>query len=148
MVLTLRREAHLADGTIGVLEVNGRKFPTLENRRDVTDRHDGCLPPGSYKLFPRQRASGEKAYAVANPMLGVWERPMEVPTHVTDARSAVYLAAGNTLDDLTGCHIAPGKQRVKRGHNWCLEGTREAMNEIRTLLGSTLDLMLIVEGPG
>lgn len=148
MILTLRREAYLADGTIGVLEVNGRKFPTLENRRDVHDRHDGCVPAGSYRLLPKCRASGEKAYAVANPMLGVWERPSEVPRHVTDARSAVFLAAGVTLDDLIGCHIAPGKQRVKRAHGWWMDGSREAMNEIRTLVGSTLDLMIVVEEPG
>ena len=147
MIVVLRREAFLADGTLGVLEVAGRKFPTLENRRDVVDRHDGCVPAGSYRLLPRLRASGEKAYAVSNPMLGVWELPREVPRHVTDARSAVYLVAGVTLDDLIGCHIAPGKERVKRTHGWWMEGTRDAMNEIRTLIGSALDVMLTVEDP-
>lgn len=147
MIVTLKREAFLTDGTIGVLRVYDKTFPTLENRRDVVDRHDGCIPAGMYRLLPRCRASGEKAYAVANPLLGVWERPMDVPRHVTDARSAVYLAAGVTLDDLVGCHIAPGKARVKRSMGWWVEGTKDALNEIRTLLGSTLDLMLVVEDP-
>lgn len=146
MILTLRREAYLPNGTLGVLEVNGRKFATLENPGRVGDKHDACLPPGSYKLLPRQRASGEKAFAVVNNVLGVWERPTDVPQHaVTDARSAVFLAAGTTVDDLVGCHIAPGKERIKRSNGWLLEGTREAMNEIRTLIGSRFDLMLIIE---
>lgn len=147
MIVTLRREAFLADGTLGMLEVAGRKFPTLELRGEAVDRHDGCVPAGTYRLLPRQRASGEKAYAISNPMLGVWELPREVPRHVTDARSAVYLAAGVTLDDLIGCHISPGKERLKRAHGWWLDGTRDAMNEIRTLVGSALDITLVVEDP-
>ena len=146
MIITLKREARLPDGTLGMLEVNGRKFPTLENpARTACDRHDTCLPPGTYRLMPKQRASGEKAFAVVNALNGVWERPSDVPRHVTDARSAVFLAAGVSLDDLTGSHIAPGKERVKRSAGWAMEGTREAMNEIRTLVGSRLDIVLIIE---
>lgn len=145
MIITLKREQRLPDGTIGVLEVAGKKFPTLENPRRDGDRHDDCLPAGAYKLLPKQRASGEKAFAVVNAMNGVWERPSDVPRHVTDARSAVYLAAGVTVDDLVGCHIAPGKQRVKRSFGWYMEGSREAMNEIRTLVGAGFDLALIIE---
>lgn len=147
MIITLKREARLPDGTLGMLEVNGRKFPTLENPAwGAGDKHDTCLPAGTYRLLPKQRASGEKAFAVVNAMHGVWERPSEVPKHaVTDARSAVFLAAGVTLDDLVGAHIAPGKERVKRTAGWFMDGTREAMNEIRTLVGSRLDIVLIIE---
>lgn len=146
MIITLRREASRADGTIGALEINGKKFPTLENPARPGDKHDTCLPPGMYKLVPKQRASGEKAFAIVNPMEGVWETPTEVPRHaVTDARSAVFIAAGVTVDDLIGSHIAPGKLRLRRGFGWFMEGSREAMNEIRTLIGTRFDLTLIIE---
>jgi len=147
VIITLRREGEVQSATIGVLEVNGKKYPTLENPAHGGIKHDSCLPPGQYRLVPKQRASGEKAFAIVNPMEGVWETPSEVPRHaVTDARSAVYLAAGASTDDLTGSHIAPGKLRARRGNGWLMEGSREAMNEIRTLVGSRLDITLIIEG--
>lgn len=148
MILTLKRESYLTDGTLGVLEVNGKKFPTLENPRRDGDRHDCCLPPGIYRVLPRQRASGEKAFAIVNALLGVWELPTEVPPRFTDARSAVFLAAGMSVDDLVGCHVAPGKERVRSNGLWSLKGTRDAMNEIRTLIGAQLDIKLVIEENG
>jgi hypothetical protein len=147
VILTLRREAYLPDGTLGVLEVQGRKFPTLENRKDATDRHDACLPPGAYRLTPTQRAGGDKCYAISSPLLGVWERPSEVPKHVTDARSAVFLAAGFTLDDLVGSHVAIGKDRTRTREGWLLQMSRDAVNEVRTLIGSAFEVVLMVESP-
>lgn len=146
MIVTLRREAYLPDGTLGVIEVQGRKFPTLENRLTGHDKHDCCIPVGSYRLTPVQRAAGEKCFAISAPALGVWARPSEVPRSITDARSAVFLAAGLSLDDLVGSHVAVGKDRSKTRDGWLLHASKDAVNEIRTLLGSTLDITLIVEG--
>ena len=145
MIVTLKREAYLPDGTLGILEVQGRKFPTLENHRKASDRHDACLPAGAYRLTPTQRAGGDKCYSISSPLLGVWERPSEVPKHVTDARSAVFLAAGFTLDDLVGSHVAVGKDRSRSREGWLLQHSRDAVNEVRTLIGSALDITLIVE---
>lgn len=150
MQLTLRREAHFADGTIGVLEVQGRKFLTLELRAggEGADKHDTCLPPGTYRLTPVQRAGGERCYTISNPALGVWQRPSDVPrTAATDARSAVFLAAGFGTDDLVGCHVAVGKGRSKVRGAWQVEDPRGALNEVRTLIGGAFDVTLTVEEP-
>lgn len=150
MNLTLRREAHFADGTIGVLDVQGRKFLTLELAAGGADadKHDTCLPPGTYRLTPVQRAGGERCYSISNPTLGVWQRPSDVPRGaVTDARSAVYLAAGFGVDDLVGCHVAVGKVRSKVRGAWQLADTRGALNELRTLIGGAFDIVLTVEEP-
>lgn len=150
MIVTLKREAHLTDATVGVLEISGRKFLTLEQRERANgeDKHDVCLPPGAYRLTPTQRAAGDKCYAISNPALRVWQRPSDVPpSSVTDARSAVYLAAGFSTDDLVGGHVAVGKQRQKIRGVWALDQSGDALNEIRTLIGSVLDITLIVEEP-
>jgi len=146
MILTLRREASSDAGVIGMLDVNGRRFPTLERPPAAADKHDACLPAGTYRLLSMTRASGERCFALASASLNVYMLPSEVPpTRVTDARSAVFLAAGFTLDDLIGGHIAPGKERAKSNGMWTLKGTRDAMNEIRTLVGTRFDLTLIIE---
>ena len=146
MIVTLKREAYLSECTIGMLEVGGRKFATLENPRDATDKHDRCLPPGEYRLVALTRASGEKAFGIVNPSADVWLLPSDVPKpRVTDARSAVFIACGFSVNDTLGGHIAPGKGRCKQNGTWQLELPRDAMNEIRTLIGNRFDLKLLIE---
>ena len=143
MILTLTRERANGDGTIGVLRVGEKSFPTLELPLSAADKHDVCLPSGMYRLRQVKRADGEKAFAVVAPENGVWQLPSDVPHHrVTDARSAVYLCAGLCLDDLVGCHIAPGMNRRREGRGWVLESSVEAMNQIRTLVTTQLGLTL------
>lgn len=144
MILTLRREALNNGVTLGILEVAGKKFPTIELPPDSTDKHDSCVPFGEYRVVGHVRASGEKAFLLTNPTLGVWGMPSEA-NGVTDARSAVFLAAGYHINDLIGSHIAPGKNRIKKGGDWILEHSRDAMNEIRTLIGSKFDIQLVIE---
>lgn len=145
-ILTLHRELSRDDGTIGMLEIRGRNFPTLELPGAASDKHDACLAPGMYRLRQVKRASGEKAFAVVAPENGVWQLPSDVPRHrVTDARSAVFLAAGVCLDDLVGCHIAPGMSRRREGRGWLLDSSVEAMNQIRTLITTQLGLTLVIE---
>lgn len=146
MIITLQREPAIDGCVLGVLEVAGRKFPTLERPRSAADKHDSCLPAGMYRLLAMTRAGGERCYGIVNTMLGVWMLPSEVPeSKITDARSAVFLASGFTADDLIGSHIAPGKDRIKAAGNWQLSNTRDAMNEIRTLVGHKIDLQLLIE---
>lgn len=145
-IITLRRELSRDDGTLGMLEIRGKHFPTLELPPGAGDKHDTCLSPGMYRLRQVKRASGEKALAVVAPEHGVWQLPSEVPRHrITDARSAVYLAAGACLDDLIGSHIAPGISRRREGRSWLLDSSVEAMNQIRTLIQSQLGLTLVIE---
>ena len=151
MILTLRRDSYFPDCTLGVLEVAGRRFATIENPKEpdgpgLHDKHDICLPAGTYRLISMTRASGEKAYAIVNPQLRVWHLPSEVPSfRRTDARSAVYLAAGFCVDDVVGSHIAPGKDRIRQHGRWRMDSSRDAMNEIRTLIGARTDVGLLIE---
>lgn len=146
MIVTLTREAYLADCTIGMLEVVGRKFPTIENPRTAQDKHDSCLPPGEYRLVSVTRASGEKAFGIVNPQAGVWLVPSDVPrSKVTDARSAVFVAAGFSVNDTLGGHVAAGKRRYKDNGTWALDLSRDAMNEIRTLVGNRWDIKLVIQ---
>jgi hypothetical protein len=154
MMLTLTRDQYLSDCTLGVLEVNGKKFYTIE-RPWLPDpvghagrKYRSCICEGVFMLEPYPRPSGEKAFIVSNPLLDVYRFPADVPRgREENTRTLILIHAANYAWDVIGC-IGPGLQRVKtnNGRDWMVTDTREAMNQIRTLLNSTYNLTLTIQG--
>lgn len=152
MELRLKRDIRLPDCTLGVLEVGAHKLYTIE--RPWIEHPDGgkcgmrfesCVTEGRYRLRPHVRPSGEKTWALTNAMLDCYYLPSEVPAaKIAACRTLVLIHAGNYVWDVNGC-IAPGKRRSKRQFGWMVERSRDAMNEIRTVVGNALDLWLTIE---
>lgn len=143
MQITLTRDTPHPDLWLGILEVAGRKFHTLEPA--------DCLPTGTYRIRQHQRPNGEQCFALVAPHLGVYHQPYDVPP--SRAKSARYLAlihAGNHWWDANA--IAIGKNRILdtiRGsamtlRTWKMAETKCAMNELRTLIGTKFDVEITI----
>src|SRR3990167_5692037 len=92
--------------------------------------------------------SGERAYIVSNPQLGVVQLPWNVPkTQREMLRSRVTIRAANYAFEAVDA-IGVGMQRVKTSMGWKLERSLDAMNILRTTINSTLDLTLVIEDAG
>ena len=147
MNLFLTREQYLADCTLGVLSAGPHKIFTLEppwlagpGRGGV--HHYSCVPVGSYRVRPYARPSGEKVWLLSNAALDVFELPADGKLR-DGARSLVMIhAAVYPHDVIDG--IGVGTNRMKTSLGWMLENSRDAMNRLRTAVGSTLDLTLVI----
>lgn len=142
MQLTLTRDTPHSELWLGILEVAGRKFHTLEPAN--------CLPPGTYRLRPHQRPNGEQCFALVSPQAGVFHQPYDVPqSRIGSARYLALVHAGQYWWDADA--VALGKDRVLetlRGtqtiRTWRMAETKCAMNELRTLIGQKFDVEVTI----
>lgn len=151
MLITLHREQYLPDCTLGLLEVSGKKFFTIEKpwRQSEAGRggveHYSCVPEGEYRMVPWTRPSGEKTFALSNPQLDVYQRPFDVPRDKRSiARSLILIHAADYVHDVLG-GIGPGLGRSRDPDGWVVTSSRDAMNQIRTLVAHKFDLTLIIQ---
>ena len=153
MILTLTRDQFLTDCTLGLMEVSGKKFFTIERPWEPhpTGRggveHRSCVPEGSYRLVPWTRPSGEKTFALSNPQIDVYQTPFDVPREKRGiARSLILIHAADYVHDVLG-GIGAGLDRKREGSGWVITSSRDAMNQIRTLVAHKFDLTLIIQRP-
>lgn len=155
MMLTLRRDTCGSDATLGVLEVNGKRLFTIEppwvahpTGGPAGASYISCPPAGSYRVEPFKMPSGEKAYVISNPNLGVFKLPWDVPkTHRDRMRSRITIRAANYAFEADNA-IGVGMERKKTQAGWKLERSLDALNILRTTINNTLDLTLIIEDAG
>lgn len=141
MQLTITRDTPHNELWLGILEVAGRKFHTLEPAN--------CLPVGTYRLRPHQRPNGEQCFALVSPQLGVFQQPYDVPQSRQGARYLALVHAGTYWWDADA--VALGKDRTLetiRGtqtvRTWKMVETKSAMNELRTLIGQKFDVEVTI----
>lgn len=142
MQLTLTRDTPYSELWLGILEVAGRKFHTLERAN--------CLPAGTYRLRSHQRPNGEQCFALVSPQAGIYHQPVDVPpSRNSTSRYLALIHAGNYYWDADA--VAIGKDRVLetlRGtqtiKTWRMAETKSAMNELRTLIGQKFDVEVTI----
>jgi hypothetical protein len=135
--LTLTRDTPYSDLWLGILEVSGRKFHTLEPAN--------CLPAGTYRMRQHQRPNGEQCFALVAPQAGVYHQPYDVPpSRRSGSRYLSLIHAGAYWWDAQA--VALGKGRILdtiQGSitlkTWKMVETKSAMNELRTLIGNSFD---------
>lgn len=136
MIWTLTRDGRqpAADCTLGVLEVAGHHFQTMERPwvpsaafRGGTPRRS-CVPEGAYALVPHDSPKHPQTWALVNLDLGVCHDPAE------GMRSDVLVHPANYASELEGC-IAPGNGRFLHNGEWAVVDAREAFNQIKLLAG-------------
>lgn len=152
VILTLRRQQYLADCTLGCLDVCGRRFFTIERPWEPHPKglagaeFKSCVPEGEYRLMQWTRPSGEKAFSLSNPKLDVYQAPYDIPRERHGvARCLILIHAADYVHDVMG-GIGPGLERQRDDHGWVVTSSREAMNQIRTLVAHKFDLTLIIAG--
>jgi hypothetical protein len=152
VILTLTRDPQptAAYCTFGTLSVNGRgKFHTIERPWKEApeglcgDPNASCIAYGTYRCEPRETEARGKHWIVSNPKLGLYCYPQDIPNGCY-GRALVLIHAANWAHELQGC-IAPGKARGMLNNEWAVLNSRAAMNEIRTLIGNTFDLQLVIQ---
>lgn len=124
MTLTLHR-IYLGDaGTLGVLEIAGQRFWTLEDR--AGDFGKGCcVPEGVYTLEPHSGTRFKDTWALVGPGVAHW------PTPEAGDREAVLLHVGNTLADTEGCILVGTGMLLDRP---MLLGSRQGFEVLRAIL--------------
>lgn len=136
--------------TLGTLQINGRKFHTIERPWLPNPAGAGgtpqtsCIPIGTYRLEPRETEARGKHWILCNRALGIYAQPQDIPASQSWGRSLVLIHAANWAHELLGC-IAPGKTRFLENGEWMVKYSRDAMNELRTLLGNQIDLSLTIQ---
>ena len=150
MNIDLIRDIDTGYCTLGRILVGGKVFYTMERPWIPGTGKSGkkgasCVAPGIYRLTRHDSEMYPKTWALVNPALDVYHYPWDVPRgHETSARTAVLIHAANWAHELRGC-IAPGKTRAKDGNGrWMVTRSRDAMNEIRTLIGNKLEVTLTI----
>lgn len=148
MILVLTRDQYLPDCTLGGLIVADKHFFTIE-RPWVPDptcrsgvKYRSCIAEGSYRMTQFTRPSGEKTFRLSNPLLDVYEDVFDVPRGREEStRTLILIHAANFVFDVIGC-IGVGLERTKTTRGWMVTNSREAMNQLRTLVAGTYDNVL------
>lgn len=151
MQITLQRDLSTQNETLGRLVVNGRAWDSIERpwiaTEDCPAGEPGrsCIPVGEYRLEAHSTEQHPKCWALVNQQLGVYHWPWEVPASKRAwARSVCLIHPANWASELRGC-VALGKRREKEPTGvWCVRDSRDAINELRSLLGMTVDISLAV----
>ncbi len=154
-MLTLRRDTSAPEATLGVLEVDGKKLHTIEPPwvahpagGPAGAPYVSRIPAGVYRLEPFKLPSGEKGYILSNPTAGLYQLPFHVPKPQRDlSRSRVTIRSANYAFEAVDA-IGVGMQRTKTAMGWKLERSLDALNVLRTVVNSTLDLTLVIEDAG
>lgn len=155
MLITLTRDASQPQplvGTLGTIDAAGRKFATIEQPWLASPdgpagvEFHSCLPTGTFRLEPRETDARGKHFILSNTALRVYRYPADIPSGKY-GRALCLIHVANWAHELHGC-IAPGKLRLKPNApgnqfaEWMVESSKVALNELRTLLGSSYDHQL------
>lgn len=151
MILTLTRDLSTPQLTLGTLIIGGHKLHTIErpwipnpDGGKSGKRFESCVSVGEYRLEAHHSEKFATAWALVNRELDVYHWPDDVPKG-KEARSrvAILIHSGNYVRDVVGC-IAPGRARSKLDDGWMVAQSRDAMNIIKTVIGTSLDVRLVI----
>lgn len=153
MILQLARDTDTGVLTLGILSVNGKKWHSME-RPWIPDpggalggkKYESCVPLGTYRVRPRTDEKFGKHFILSNPSNGVYENESDIPAGQS-GRSLCLIHPGNYVHDVLGCIcIGKDRQAIAGPEGWMVINSRDAMNELRTVVGSNLDLQLVITG--
>jgi hypothetical protein len=157
MILNLNRNYATSYCTLGQLSepVSGRKWDTIERPWVPSpiavcgEKGASCIPLGQYRVERYSSDAHPNVFALSSPGLGVCVTEQEVPAAQQGIfRTRCLIHPANWASELRGC-VAPGKERVKGpGGLWMVQRSRDAMNEIRNLLGRSIEITLVITSGG
>lgn len=156
MIIRLKRFSYGEYETEGVLVVGSTVLATIEqpwtpnpNGAPGGKPFESCVPDGMYNLKPFTRPSGEEAFILTNPELGVHYWPGD--HELGSGRDLCLIHAGNWASDVQGC-VAPGTGRMFMDDDGSLQpsvgASRTAMNLIREKLGTGQHILSIENDTG
>lgn len=155
--LQLNRDYATSYCTLGRLTdpMTGRNWQTIERPWVPSSgvpcgaKGASCIPLGTYRVERYSSDAHPNVYALSAPALWVCVMESQVPpTQQGLARTRVLIHPANWASELRGC-IAPGKERAKGADGlWMMQRSRDAMNEIRNVLGRSVEISLTITSGG
>lgn len=127
MHVTILRDNHYEDSTLGTLTIDGHpdvKLYTLEEPWRDNRRKVSCIPAGTYECVPHNWDISDKFR-----FNRVW-RVNHVPN-----RDAILIHKGNTVKDIEGC-ILVGTQRGVIDDLRAVLNSRAAIDMLRGIIGN------------
>lgn len=151
MQLQLVRYSYAATETEGVLIAGQYQLATIERPWIPGESIGGkpfesCIPDGEFELVPFLRPSGEEAFALINPALGVYLHEADRPHG--RGRYLILIHAANWKTDLAGC-CAPGLYRLPMRNpatgrvEQAVSSSGAAMKKLRAVLKFETHTLLI-----
>lgn len=128
--LYMKRDYRDARCVTGWLNVYGGHWPTLESVQ--------CVPAGRYRVERHSSEAYPRVWALVNAQLGVHHA----------AEGSALIKQGNFPAHVAGRSIAIGKARVSQGGMFpgvWLDRSRDALNELRNIIGYSYDIWLTIE---
>jgi hypothetical protein len=157
MMLILNRDYFTTYAILGRLTEpqSGRGWDTIERPWIPTSygpcgmKGLSCLPLGDYRVERYNSDAHPSVYALSAPALGVFVTEQQVPpSQAAFARTRTLIHPANWASELRGC-VAPGKTRARGpGGIWQVTQSRDAMNEIRNVLGRSAEITLSITSGG
>jgi hypothetical protein len=154
--LTLERDYRDYSCTMGMISNGVKSLHTIERPWRASDKIKGglkgasCVPPGRYRLERHSSDNHPNVWALVNHVLDVYHWDADVPKHLRDetgqpiARTLVLIHSANWASELRGC-IAPGTSRGKDVNGRRTYNSKDAVNQIRTWIGGSLDVYLTIK---
>lgn len=151
--LLLTRDIRESYCSLGILQIGPHKLHTMERAWIPNPdggrsgkRFESCISPGTYRLVQHRSEKYPLSWALINPDLDVYHWPADVPANrKAQARQTILIHPANFWHDLLGC-IGPGRNRARQSNGeWMVERSRDAMNLVKTIIGSTLDVSLTIQ---
>ena len=151
LTLLLQRDLKTPTETLGYLSLKDRKWASIERPWVPSLASPGgakgmsCVPSGEYRLEPHTTEAHPRVWALVNVGLEIYHWDWDVPQARRGlARTVCLIHVANWASELRGC-IAIGKVRVKdQNGRWMVERSRDAINELRSVIGTSVDLRLVV----
>lgn len=152
ILMFLKRDTKTTKECVGTLTVGSLRLQTIErpwvphpNGGKAGAKFISCVPPGLYRVERFRRPSGERALILSAPELGVYGLPENVPTGQEQlVRTLCLIHTANFSYEVNGC-IGPGLTRSKTPEWWMVANSREAMNRLRSAVGTDLEIKLRIE---
>jgi hypothetical protein len=150
VIITLTRDYRDPACTLGVLSAGARSWQTIERPwvpmlgTPAGKKGFSCIPVGTYRLLPHTSEAHPNVWALVSPQLDVYHFDADVPaSKVGLARTTVLIHPANWASELEGS-VAPGKSRTKTRQIWMVISSRDAINELRNTLGSSIDNQIVI----
>jgi len=159
MIIRLKRFSYGEYETEGVFILGDLVLATIEqpwtpnpNGAAGGKPFESCVPDGTYNLKPFKRPSGEEAFILTNPKLGVHYWPGDHELGV--GRDLCLIHAGNWASSVQGC-IAPGVRRSPMADrktefpiDQAVASSSKAMKRVREKLGTGQHILSIENDTG
>lgn len=130
-MIILTRQPETSTCTPGIVDIDGRTFPTIEQPDRNNEPFKSCIPLGDYKLMPYRSKKYGRVYVAVNPDLNVYFSHVSVGRPDDGRFKCLYFHRGSYGRNFKGCG-GVGKQWLPEQE--MITNTRETCKVVNSLI--------------